>query len=71
MMCEFLVTLVEIERNGIYVNPSTLDELKTRLNEEYHSVKKKIDITVQEVMGDAKFNITSGEQLCKIIYSER
>jgi len=69
MMCEFLVTLVEIERNGIYVNPSTLDELKTRLNEEYHSVKKKIDITVQEVMGDAKFNITSGEQLCKIIYS--
>ena len=69
MMCEFLVTLVEIERNGIYVNPSTLDELKTRLNEEYHSVKKKIDITVQEVMGDAKYNITSGEQLCKIIYS--
>ncbi len=69
MMCEFLITLVEIERNGIYVNPSTLDELKTRLNEEYHSVKKKIDITVQEVMGDAKFNITSGEQLCKIIYS--
>ena len=69
MMCEFLVTLVEIERNGIYVNPSTLDELKKRLNEEYHSVKKKIDITVQEVMGDASYNITSGEQLCKIIYS--
>ena len=41
LMCEFLITLVEIERNGIYVNPSTLDELKTRLNEEYHSVKKK------------------------------
>jgi DNA polymerase I-like protein with 3'-5' exonuclease and polymerase domains len=31
MMCEFLVTLVEIERNGIYVNPSTLDELKKEI----------------------------------------
>ncbi len=69
MMCEFLITLVEIERNGIYVNPSTLDELKKVLDEEYSSIKKKIEITVQEMMGDRPYNIASPEQLSKIIHS--
>ena len=69
MMCEFLLTLVEIERNGIYVNPNTLDELKKALDEEYSSIKKKIEITVQEMMGDRPYNIGSPEQLSKIIYS--
>ena len=70
MMCEFLITLVEIERNGVYVNPDTLGELKKILDAEYSSIKKKIEITVQEMMGDTPYNIGSAEQLSKIIYSK-
>ena len=69
MLNEFLLVLTDMERNGIQIDVDYLSDLKKILNEEYMSLKVKINNTIQEVMGDTPINITSSEQLCKVIYS--
>ena len=69
MLNEFLVVLTNMERNGIQIDVDYLSDLQTILNKEYMSLKVKISNTIQEVMGDTPINITSSEQLCKVIYS--
>ena len=41
------------------------------LNEEYYKLKNKIDKIVAQMMGDTKINLSSTEDLSKVIYSRK
>ena len=57
--------------NGNHVDLEKLDVVEKELNEEYYKLKNKIDRIVSQMMGDTKINLSSTEDLSKVIYSRK
>ena len=71
LMNDFLKVLIDMEMNGNYVDLEELRLVEKELNEEYYKLKNKIDKIVAIVMGDTKINLSSTEDLSKVIYSRK
>ena len=69
MMNEFLVVLIDMERNGININIEDLNSVEREFRAEFAYLKQKIDKIVYKQMGDTKINLSSPEQLSWLIYS--
>tara|TARA_R100000458_G_scaffold15656_1_gene13364 strand:+ start:2130 stop:4262 length:2133 start_codon:yes stop_codon:yes gene_type:complete len=71
LMNAFLRVLATIERNGIMINTTTLDNVR----EEYKTEKAHLERTMEDiaysVMGDTKVNFASPEQLSNMVYSRK
>jgi DNA polymerase I-like protein with 3'-5' exonuclease and polymerase domains len=71
MMNEFLLSLIEMERNGIYVDTSTLKEVEEEFIKEHEKLRTYIDKTIWYMMGDTPINPASPEQLSWLIYGRK
>lgn len=71
VMNEFLLVLVDMERNGINVNLNDLKQVEKEYRAEFAYLKQKIDKIVYDKMGDTKINLSSPEQLSWLIYSKK
>lgn len=71
LMNDFLRVLIDMECNGNYIDLEELGSVEKELNQEYYSLKNKIDRIVANVMGDTKINLSSTEDLSKVIYSRK
>ena len=71
LMNNFLQVLIDMEMNGNHVDSDKLDLVEKELNQEYYKLKNKIDKIVAQMMGDTKINLSSTEDLSKVIYSRK
>ena len=71
MMNDFLLVLIDMERNGIHVDTLSLADVEKQYRAEFAYLKQKIDMTIFEKMGDTKINPSSTEQLSWLIYSRK
>ncbi len=71
LMNEFLLVLIEMERNGVFIETDLLDEVEKEFTKEYHQVHNKIKTIIQRVMGDTPINLSSPEQLSWMVYSKK
>ena len=71
LMNDFLRVLIDMECNGNYIDLEELEKVEKELNEEYYLLKNKISKIIQQVMGDTPINISSTEDLSKVIYSRK
>ena len=70
-MNEFLLVLIEMERNGVFIETDLLDEVEKEFTKEYHQVHNKIKTIIRRVMGDTPINLSSPEQLSWMVYSKK
>jgi DNA polymerase I-like protein with 3'-5' exonuclease and polymerase domains len=71
LMNDFLRVLIDMECNGNYIDLTELDVVEKELNEEYVKLKSKINRVIQQFMGDTPINLSSTEDLSKVIYSRK
>ncbi|MFQ5788814.1 MAG: DNA polymerase, partial [Thermodesulfobacteriota bacterium] len=71
MMNEFLLVLLEHEKNGIYFDVNAVNRLKEKYKEEQKDTQRVLENIVNEVMGDTPVNLSSPEQLSQLIYSRK
>ena len=71
MSNQFLRVIIEMEMNGNCINVDNLSDIEKHLTEEHYKLKTDISKTIEDVMGDTKINISSGEDLSKVIYSRK
>ena len=71
MMNQFLRVIIDMEMNGNCINVDNLSDIEKHLTEEHYKLKTRIAETIKEVMGDTNINISSGEDLSKVIYSKK
>lgn len=69
LMNDFLRVLIDMECNGNHIDLEELKVVEKELTEEYYQLKNKIEKIISEVMGDTKINLSSTEDLSKVIYS--
>lgn len=68
---EMLLTLVQMERNGIYIDQNALADVKQEFTEEKAVLEKRLQQIVEEVMGDTPINLNSGADMTQVVYSRR
>ena len=56
---------------GKKINLEDLNSVEKELTQEYYKLKNKIDRIIAQVMGDTKINLSSTEDLSKVIYSKK
>ena len=71
MMNEFLLTLIEMERNGIYVDKKSLKDVEEEFIQEHEKLRTYIDKAMAYMMGDTPINPSSPEQLSWLIYGRQ
>ena len=71
MMNEFLLTLIEMERNGIYVDRQSLKSVENEFIQEHEKLRTYIDKAISFIMGDTPINPSSPEQLSWLIYGKQ
>ena len=71
MMCEFCVTIVNMERNGIHIDLDELKNVEQEFQIEYDKLRIEIDKIIYDKMGDTKINPSSPEQLSWLIYGTK
>ena len=71
LMNDFLQVLIDMECNGNHINLEDLNSVEKELTQEYYKLKNKIDRIIAQVMGDTKINLSSTEDLSKVIYSKK
>ena len=69
LMNEMLLFLVEVETNGIKIDLEKLNKVE----EDYSNEKKELEDRLQQisisVMGDTPINLSSGQDMTKLVYS--
>lgn len=71
LMNELLAVLIDMERDGTYIDTDRLTEIEREYEEEYARLELKLGEHVRSVMGDKPYNLNSGIQLCEVIYSRK
>lgn len=69
LMNEMLLFLVEIERNGIKIDLDELHRIEKEYLEERDQLEKDLNSIAASVLGDTPFNLNSGVDISKIVYS--
>ena len=68
---EMLLTLVQMERNGIYIDQNALADVKQEFTEEKAELEKRLQQIVEEIMGDSPINLNSGADMTQVVYSRK
>lgn len=71
LMNDTLDVIIEMERNGCYINLNVLDEVEREYREEFNTLQTGLQNIVANVMGDTPINLESSEHLSWIIYSRK
>ena len=69
LMNDMLMFIVDIERNGICVDLERLDEIDAQYAKEQADIIAALTTIAQDVMGDSPFNLRSGVDISKIVFS--
>lgn len=69
LMNDNLQFLVEIERNGIMIDRDVLQQVKEQYEQEQTELTVRLNEIARGVLGDRPFNLSSGPDQCKIVYS--
>jgi len=69
LMNDMLQFLVEIERNGVKIDNTALQRIKTHFLKEQAELQHDLNEIVEEVMGDTPINLNSNADLFSVIYS--
>ena len=69
LMNNNLLFLVEVEKNGIKIDESVLQQIEDDYRAEETEIERRLQAIVREVMGDKIYNLKSGQDLTEIIYS--
>ncbi len=70
-MGDMLLFLVEIERNGAYIDLDVLKRVETDFLNEKIELTNRLNEIVEHIMGDTPINLNSGDDMTKVIYSRR
>lgn len=71
LMNQTLPALIDIERNGIFIDLESLDQVERDYREEYNKLKNELNEIVLEVMGHTPINLESSEHLSWVLYSRK
>ena len=69
LMNDMLEFLVEIERNGIMIDRTVLTEVKEYYENRRDQLTKDLNEIARGVLGDTPFNLNSGQDQSRIVYS--
>lgn len=69
IMNEMLLTLVELEGNGVKIDQAALQEVEVLFRAEQKQLQADLSAIVEDVMGDTPINLSSGADRTKVIYS--
>ena len=69
LMNEMLLFLVDIEKNGIYIDSDALRSVELQFLEEKAAIELVLNGIITEIMGDRPINLHSGQDMTKVIYS--
>jgi len=69
IMNEMLLTLVELEGNGVRIDQVALQEVEVLFRAEQKQLQADLSAIVEDVMGDTPINLSSGADRTKVIYS--
>ena len=70
-MNDMLLFLVEIERNGAYIDLDVLKKVETDFLNEKNELTTRLNQIVEYVMGDTPINLNSQDDMTKVVYSRR
>ncbi len=65
---EVLPVIVEMERNGCYIDNNALDSVQKEYVKELNNLTRGIQNTIGELMGDTPININSSDDMTKLLY---
>ena len=68
-MNDMLLFLVEIERNGAYIDLEVLKKVETDFLNEKNELTTRLNHIVEAVMGDTPINLNSQDDMTKVVYS--
>lgn len=71
LMNEFCDVLIQIERNGITIDITALDNLEKEYRTEHEKLKEKLDILARNALGDTPFSLSSNDDLSMLIFSRK
>ena len=66
-MGDMLLFLVEIERNGAYIDLDVLKRVETDFLNEKIELTNRLNEIVEHIMGDTPINLNSGDDMTKVI----
>ena len=69
MSNEMLLTLIQMERNGICVDLNALAEVEAEYTAEKAALEKRLTEIVEQTMGDRPINLNSGRDMTAVVYS--
>ena len=69
LMNEMLLFCLEVETNGLHFDKDVLEGVKQELVTEQADLRHKLTDIGEQVMGDEPFNLASGKDLSKLVYS--
>jgi DNA polymerase I-like protein with 3'-5' exonuclease and polymerase domains len=71
MSNEFMLVLVDAERNGVAIDSEVLNLIEKDYREQLKTIKDRLEEIKRDVMGDTPVNLDSPEQLSQLIYSRK
>ena len=69
LMNSFCNVLISMERNGITINREELDKLETEYTNELNTLERDLEALARNALGDTPFNLSSNDDLSKLIFS--
>jgi DNA polymerase I-like protein with 3'-5' exonuclease and polymerase domains len=69
LMCQFCSVLTDIERSGMAIDLTVLDQVDQEYEKEQADLNSYLSQKVRSLMGDLDVNLSSPEQLSQVIYS--
>lgn len=69
LMNEFLVVLIDVERNGIKIDMAALDDVEKAFTEQHKKLEVRLKEIIGEVMGHTPINLNSPEQISWVLHS--
>jgi DNA polymerase I-like protein with 3'-5' exonuclease and polymerase domains len=71
MSNEFIWCLVDMERNGVFIDADALEKVENDFKKEYALLRTDLEKLSAGVLGDIPINLDSPEQLSWLIYSRK
>lgn len=71
LMQEFCIILVQMERDGIYIDLGNLSSVEKEYRQELDLLQGRMTTLLLDVMGHTTVNLSSPEQLSQAVYSRR
>ena len=69
LMNSFCNVLISMERNGITIDIAELTKLEVEYTKELNTLKDSLESLARKALGDTPFNLSSNDDLSKLIYS--